>query len=52
MYHVAASAIWTKIIDEWIEQKAVRQAIYNGTIRFFFSFVDTVCAKKSRSAVG
>jgi glycosyltransferase involved in cell wall biosynthesis len=26
----------TKITDEWIQQKAVRQAIYNGAIRSFF----------------
>jgi abequosyltransferase len=35
MYRVFGRNL-TKITDEWIEQKAVRQAIYNGTIRSFF----------------
>jgi abequosyltransferase len=26
----------TKITNEWVERETVRQAIYNGTIRFFF----------------
>jgi abequosyltransferase len=46
MYHVFGRNL-TKITDEWIEQKAVRQAIYNGTIRFFFPFW-ILSARKNR----